>query len=278
MKDDGRRRSVLRRSAIVVAVVLLTLFEFRDGDHGARAPAFAFESSAVGTSSPTRWPACSTIPYVVNLRRAPSNAAAVLARATRIVHSITGLAFVAVGTTTQTNFASYDESGAVVPVVFAWLGPDELLGATNVNAITVPIVNATRTRYTSGFILFDDNTNQAFLRNSAFATNLILHELGHVLGLADVNNTSEVMNDWLGTGTKITTYQKGDLVGLRVLYGAPPHRRRSLRRRPLAGRLPAECARGTEKLLAESQSTIAAKLDPEIVTSIRTKSVRRLVF
>lgn len=247
MRDGGRRHSVLLRFTLVAAVVLLTLFEYRDGDHGARAPAFAFESSAVGTSSPTRWPACSTIRYVVNLRRASSNAAAVIGRATRIVHSLTGLTFVAVGTTTQTSFASYDVSGAVAPVVFAWLGPDELLGATDVNAITVPIVNATRTRYTSGFILFDDNTNRAFLRNSAFATNLILHELGHVLGLADVNNTSEVMNDWLGTGTKITTYKKGDLAGLRVLYGAPPQRPRWQWRRQLAARILARCARNVEK-------------------------------
>ena len=223
MEADGGQRGVLvLRSVLVTAVVLFTSLEFRGGDHGPRPPAFAFESSAVGTSSPTRWPACSTIRYVVNLRKAPSNAAAVLARATRIVHSTTGLAFVAVGTTVQTNFANYDGSGAVAPVVFAWLGPDELLGATNVNAITVPIVNATRTRYTSGVVLFNDDTNQAFLKNSAFATNLILHEMGHVLGLTDVNNTGEVMNDWLGTGTKITTYQKGDLAGLRVLYGAQP--------------------------------------------------------
>ena len=128
-------------------------------------------------------------------------------------------------------------------MVFAWLGPDELLGAINVNAITVPIVNVTRTRYTSGFVLFNTDTNEAFLKNSAFALNLTLHELGHVLGLADVDNTGEVMNNWLGTGTKITTYQKGDLAGLRILYGTPPQRHRSRWPRPLAARLPAECAR-----------------------------------
>jgi len=55
-----------------------------------------------------------------------------------------------------------------------------------------------------------------------FAENLVLHELGHVLGLADVDNTGEVMNNWLDTGTRISTYQAGDRAGLRVLYGAQP--------------------------------------------------------
>jgi hypothetical protein len=201
----------------MAAVALFTLFELRDGDHGPPAPAFAFESAAIGTSSPTRWPACSTIRYVVNLRRAPSNAEAVLARASRIVHSITGLTFVAAGDTTETDFADYDESGAVAPVVFAWLRSSQLLGATNVNAITVPIVNATRTRYTSGVVLFNDDMNQAFLEDPAFADNLVLHEIGHVVGLADVNDSAQVMNAYLSPDTHVAHYAAGDLTGLRRL-------------------------------------------------------------
>lgn len=50
----------------------------------------------------------------------------------------------------------------------------------------------------------------------------MLRQLARVLGLADVDNTGEVMKAWLDTGTRISTYQAGDLAGLRVLYGAQP--------------------------------------------------------
>jgi len=36
----------------------------------------------------------------------------------------------------------YDESGSIAPVIFAWVGADQLFGQKNVNALTVPIVDA----------------------------------------------------------------------------------------------------------------------------------------
>ena len=131
-------------------------------------------------------------------------------------------------------------------VVIAWRPPGQLLGATNVNGVTQPDVNAGRDFFTGAKVLFNESEDRAWTTHRKFAENLVLHEQPHVVGLADVaDNTGEVMNDWLDTGTRISTYQEGDLAGLRELYGAQPQRRHSLWRRPLAARLPAGCARGT---------------------------------
>jgi len=70
-------------------------------------------------------------------------------------------------------------------------GRRSAIGQKNVNALTVPIVDATRTHYTSGVVLFNDDVNTDFETHPKFATNLVLHELGHILGLRDVSAPSE---------------------------------------------------------------------------------------
>ena len=219
--ESSRSVDVVRRAARAAAAGLLVpfvLLQIRAMDHRPPASTFAFESTAVGTTTPTRWPACAIVHFVVDLRNAPKNASAVLSRNLRVVHSITGITFVAAGTTTQTAFDSYDESGAVVPVVFAWLGPRQLLGQSSVNAVTIPIVNATRTNYTSAVVLFNDDMNAAFEADPKFADNLVLHELGHVLGLANVDDSSQVMNYYLQPRTTVDAYASGDTAGLHWLY------------------------------------------------------------
>ncbi|MDE3030748.1 MAG: matrixin family metalloprotease [Acidobacteriota bacterium] len=195
------------------------IFIFRDATQLSTRPApYAFESTVVGTKALTKWPACSTIYYSVELGSAPRNAAAVIARDTALAHRITGLAFHRIETGAPPSFVSYDTSGHVAPVIFAWVGADQLFGQKNVNAVTVPIVNALRTHYTSGIVLFNDDMNAAFQTDPKFANNLVLHELGHVLGLADVDNASAVMNYYLQPGTAIGSYASGDVTGLHRLY------------------------------------------------------------
>jgi hypothetical protein len=47
---------------------------------------------------------------------------------------------------------------------------------------------------------------------------LVLHELGHILGLRDVSAPSEIMTYYLQPNTTIGTYARGDLAGLSRLY------------------------------------------------------------
>jgi hypothetical protein len=186
--------------------------------HSPNSRPYAFESTATGSKAPTKWPTCSTIEYSVDMSNAPKNAAAVIARDTTIAHEITGLAFRRIHESAPPNFTTYDESGSIAPVIFAWVGADQLFGQKNVNALTVPIVDATRTHYTSGVVLFNDDMNTDFETHPKFATNLVLHELGHILGLRDVSAPSEIMTYYLQPNTTIGTYARGDLAGLSRLY------------------------------------------------------------
>jgi hypothetical protein len=186
--------------------------------HSPKSRPFAFESTATGSKVLTKWPTCSTIAYSLNMSNAPKNAAAVIARDTTIAHEITGLAFRRIHESAPPNFTTYDESGSIAPVIFAWVGSDQLFGQRNVNAVTVPIVDATRTHYTSGVVLFNDDMNTDFQTHPKFANNLVLHELGHILGLSDVITPSEVMTYYLQPNTTIGTYARGDVAGLGKLY------------------------------------------------------------
>jgi hypothetical protein len=212
------------------------IFIFKGATQLSTKPApYAFESTVVGTKALTKWPACSTIYYSVELGSAPRNAAAVIARDTALAHRITGLAFRRIETAAPPSFVSYDTSGHVAPVIFAWVGADQLFGQKHVNAVTVPIVNASRTRFTSGVVLFNDDMNAAFQTDPKFANNLVLHELGHVLGLADVDNASEVMNYYLQPGTSTGSYASGDETGLHRLYPAVCRAKGVPRGRPVHG-------------------------------------------
>jgi hypothetical protein len=181
------------------------------------ATSYALESTYGPNSSPTRWVACSTIRYEVNLTDAPSNALTVLSTNLARIHSLTGLTFVYAGPTSVTDYSTYDESGAIAPVIFAWAPSSQMLGQTNVNAVTVPIVNPSHANYTSGVVLFNDDMNAAFTTNPQFADSLVLHEAGHVVGLADVNDASQVMNATLTPSSASSTLGAGDIAGLHVL-------------------------------------------------------------
>jgi hypothetical protein len=179
--------------------------------------AYEFEATYGPAHLPTRWPACATIEYQTNLAYAPPNASTILQRALRVIHGITGFNFVDIGLTTKTNFMRYDLSGAVATVILAWVNSNLMLGQTNVNGVTRPIVNPAGTDYTSAVVLFDTDINSSFESDHDFATTLVLHEEAHVVGLGDVNNPTQVMYTFLSPGAGLTAYARGDLAGLRNL-------------------------------------------------------------
>ena len=209
---------ILGRTALASACAIFILKAA--SHHSPRLAPYAFESTAIGSAALTRWPACATVEYSIDLRNAPRNAVAVVARDTRIVQRATGLKFRRIAAGAPVNFRTYDATGQVATVIFAWVGASKLLGQMNVNAVTVPIVDPTRTRYVSGVVLFNNDMNSAFQTDPTFANNLVLHELGHVLGLADVDNATEIMNYYLQPDTSVGSYASGDKAGLRKLY--PP--------------------------------------------------------
>jgi hypothetical protein len=202
-------------------LLLAALVVFLAGELVPRGQPYAFEATST-SGRPVGWPSNSTISYQIVTSHEPTAGAQLVTHELAYVSLLTGLHFVR-------NVGS-------AQVLIAWRPPGQLLGAINVNGITQPDVNAGKDFFTGALVLFNDSEDHAWTTHPEFAENLVLHELAHVLGLADVDNRGEVMNDWLNTGTTISTYQAGDLAGLRVLYGAQPQRKNSIWRRPLLER------------------------------------------
>jgi hypothetical protein len=59
--------------------------------------------------------------------------------------------------------------------------------------------------------------NAFFVKDPIFAANLVLHEIGHVVGLSDVNDPTQVMNASLSPSVTSDALGTGDLAGLRLL-------------------------------------------------------------
>jgi hypothetical protein len=183
---------------MVIAVILLW--------SPAPVTSFAFEQRAP-SGRPISWPSCATIGYHLDLHHAPANTAGVLSGAFTTLHEVTGLRFVA------------DAAG---PVALAWMGPSEMFGRTGVNAVTRDHVNQGY-QIDGASIRFNTALATIFATHPAFARNLVLHELGHVLGLASVKDPTQVMNEWLAPNTTVSEYGRGDLNGLHKLYSKACH-------------------------------------------------------
>lgn len=229
------RRNIQRAVRAALAVMVLGVVVTALADHQSPGQALAYWGNTLHVhpytpyaiqdesgvpARPYAWAACSTVTYQVSYANAPANAPAVLAHALRVTSAATGLRFVAAsGTAPAGGYPSYPALAVSrsLPVVFAWSGAPTLFGLGNVNAVTEPVVDATTHHYVGAEVLFSTSVNHTFTTDPAFALNLVLHELGHVLGLADIDNPTQIMNTTLVAGTTVSSFGSGDLAGFAAL-------------------------------------------------------------
>jgi len=235
----GRPRWTPVRVIVIVASLLALLIvpsvlsrrastPASSGDQASNAqagPGYTFlNSNRSGT--PVRWDPCTPIQYRTDLAGAPPTAAGDLASALSQVSAATGISFVNDGSTSA--FPS-GEVNRGTPVVIAWATPAETanLPALPAGAATNGLGRATPVEmvdtksgyavYVTGTVIIEagaDRLPAGFGPGSV--GNLLLHELGGLMGLGPINDPSEIMNPMV-VPTMPGVYGHGDLAGLRRL-------------------------------------------------------------
>ncbi len=168
---------------------------------------------------------CREIEYVVNPAGAPGGWEELVERAIGEVSDATGLGFVDAGTTDSRDFAErIDSSGDALPVIIAWADDEEVDAlADDVAGVGGPtlVSRGIGRSYVSGSVVMDTDITDRLDRQIGGGNaqlGLLLHELGHLVGLDHVDDPDELM---FPTSTTMTSFGPGDLQGLSLLGAIP---------------------------------------------------------
>ncbi len=186
--------------------------------------AFAQEQPGRPGTSVTYSP-CEPIRYVVNEAYAPAGGAGLLAEAIGEVSRATGLVFEAAGATDEMPFAAPSVLGNHGPVVIAWASPVEVPrlegDIAGVGGSTAEQTPGALAHYVTGGVALDGPDLAAILQRpdgAAQARAIIMHELGHLVGLDHVDDPSELMSS---ENNGLQGFGPGDREGLAALGSGP---------------------------------------------------------
>ena len=243
---DGRRRFLVATVTVVIALLatghLLHKQGFTlgiDGVHERRgegpsttlpgSDAYRFVAHQPGRpDDPVTYDPCSTIHLVVNDTLAPAGSDRILAEAGAAVGSATGLRLVVDGRTDEAPTRDRPLRDPVrygrgwSPVLVAWTTPEQvpdLKGRPVGLGGSARVVDemSGRSTYVTGTVALDTPVLTTILSRpdgEAEVRAIVMHELGHVVGLAHVNDPRELMNaDNVGQ----KAFGPGDLTGLAAL-------------------------------------------------------------
>lgn len=193
-------------------------------------PPFDDRHAFIATRSdgtPVTWSPCEPIRYVIDPRTEPPEGRAAIDESIAMIEELTGLDFVFEGEVdepapgpagrTRRDPGRYGDDWS--PVLFSWSDPSEepdLRGALGI-AYSQDVEATTGERvWVTGHITLDGSAMGELSRGRL--TRTIVHEIGHLVGLAHVSDPSQLMYD---TATDTLIVGDGDRTGF-YLEGTGP--------------------------------------------------------
>ena len=183
----------------------------------------SYKVSLTDKGEPVRW--CThQVGVVINDTQAPAGARKDLETALRRVSALSGIQFKVIGNSTQIPDKNYHltPGSPYPPILIAWAYASQT-GMLNPNISASAVANPAETdaglRYVTGSMAI--NIDHDILYRPGFGKgmsrgNLYLHELGHVLGLAHVDDERMLMNPTVGPKSP-DGFATGDRRGLLAL-------------------------------------------------------------
>jgi hypothetical protein len=175
-------------------------------------PPFAFSHLLNG--EPTRWNPCAPIHYLVNMGGYSDNFRPVIAEAVERLEAATGLLLIPVGDTTfmptSTNQSQLTSLGGELVIALGdELQTDLVPGSILGRAFILYLTSILRASVVIDVGAVGSNSPWSSLGVGP----VLMHELGHAVGLDHVSDSSQLMNA-VASSNGPTTYRAGDLTGL----------------------------------------------------------------
>lgn len=181
--------------------------------------------------SPVGYSPCRPLHYVINAALAPPDAEGLVADAIAAMSRATGIMFINDGATAEAPsplrvpYQPEAYGNRWAPLLIAWTTPEQ---APQLKGPVIGTGGSTHFSYGDGPKSFvtgsleldapqiTEELDRA--EGAAYATAVILHELGHVMGLEHVDDPAQLMYPEIGTPEGLAA---GDLNGLQALGRAP---------------------------------------------------------
>jgi len=182
--------------------------------------------------APVRWNPCDTISYAVNTAGATSSIQPDLRVALTRVTRATGIGFHPVGTTNETFIRAYQRMryrGVVrkAELIIIWVDHEDYQAILRrlsdprpsiAFAKTMAGLTADQDQYFGGIIVVDADATARHGFGDRYAHgSVVLHELGHIMGLDHVKDPDQLMYSGRFPNVAVHDFAPGDLEGLRRL-------------------------------------------------------------